>query len=323
MNNVLVNIQYPGGSHGAFLRYFIDRFSSHTPEITQSPFMSNGTSHNKDIKYSDRVRRWGFDDEHGTYDFKLQYADEPHLFVLIDEPAILHLARHNFFRPDDHEWTATYMEPDPANGRVEVNPKFVRHYKDNFKNIYRIDLEQDNILPFAVVRDFLKMMFLNPDHNQWLTTSKNSITKANDKTYFINLSEIWQTDLFMEKMKYIDKKLSLGLNLGQEAIDLHQQFLTKRFNHSTWNRANDMIHAIKNEIRVNCEELDLVEQAFINAWIEKNHKFVTTPFTREFFKDTFEIIEYITNFPDHYKAMNPNLQSFNGKPNPFYLWNKK
>ena len=84
-----------------------------------------------------------------------------------------------------------------------------------------------------------------------------------------------------------------------------------------------MIHAIKNEIRVNCEELDLVEQAFINAWIEKNHKFVTTPFTKEFFKDTFEIIEYITNFPDHYKAMNPNLQSFNGKPNPFYLWNKK
>ena len=75
MSNTLVNIQYPGGSHGSFLRYFIDRFSKHTPNIDQSPFMANGTSHNKEIKYSDRRRRWGFDDSNGNYDFTLKYAD--------------------------------------------------------------------------------------------------------------------------------------------------------------------------------------------------------------------------------------------------------
>ena len=58
-------------------------------------------------------------------------------------------------------------------------------------------------------------------------------------------------------------------------------------------------------------------------WIEKNNSFIQVPNTREFFKDTLEIVEYIEFYPNHYKAMNPNLPMFNGIPNPFHLWSLK
>ena len=34
-------------------------------------------------------------------------------------------------------------------------------------------------------------------------------------------------------------------------------------------------------------------------------------------------MDYLKYYPEHYKAMNPNLPKFNGIPNPFYLWNLK
>jgi hypothetical protein len=66
-----------------------------------------------------------------------------------------------------------------------------------------------------------------------------------------------------------------------------------------------------------------VEQAYVSAWIEKNHEFVTVPLTNSFFSTTGEITYWLEHYPKHYKAMNPNLPTFDGKPNPFHLWNLK
>ena len=43
------------------------------------------------------------------------------------------------------------------------------------------------------------------------------------------------------------------------------------------------------------------------------------PLSESFFKNTDEIMEYIKYYPEHYKAMNPNLPIFNNIPNPFFL----
>jgi hypothetical protein len=45
--------------------------------------------------------------------------------------------------------------------------------------------------------------------------------------------------------------------------------------------------------------------------------------TNKFFLNTDEILEYVENFPNHYKAMNPNLPIFNNIPNPFFLHRQK
>ena len=69
--------------------------------------------------------------------------------------------------------------------------------------------------------------------------------------------------------------------------------------------------------------IDVIEQAYISAWIEKNYDFITIPRTNNFFNTTNEIIQWLDWYPNHYKAMNPNLPKFNGIPNPFYLHGKQ
>ena len=48
-----LHIAFQGGTHGHFLRYFLDRFSRHTPVIKDNPFLTIGTSHNSEITYSE------------------------------------------------------------------------------------------------------------------------------------------------------------------------------------------------------------------------------------------------------------------------------
>jgi len=323
MNDYLVDVHYFGGSHGVFVKYFIDRFSRLTPEIKEEPFEPNGTSHNLSVKYSGRVRRATFEDTHGNLRNDYKFLDNkhgPHILILIDEMSLMNFTRFFFVREDDHEWKSTgFIE---TTTHMILSDQFVKMYCAKFKMLYNVDIKKNNKAPKVLVRDFLKIQFLSKEH-PFLDQSNKIRKNINENTYCLNLSDIWNTDRFLSKMQEASEMLGLELELGEEAKALHQKFLTKRKTHDTWNRVFEVIEAIKNNVDIDCTQLDLVEQGYLYAWIEKNYDFIQTPLTRSFFPDTNEIIEYIKNYPNHYKAMNPNLPTFNNIPNPFYLWNKK
>jgi len=321
-NNRIVNIVYFGNSHGAFLKYFVDRFSKLTPEIKTEPFMSNGTSHNLSVKYSGKVERWTFEDNNGhpRNNYEFINKDEPHILILIDEDSIFNYVRFMLVREDDHEFTGTsYKE---SNDLIILSKKFIQLYAQKIKDIYNYDIVSGSC-PKIILRDFLKLTFLNPNNNRSFLNSKKTLKNINDKTVCINLSEIWNTEKFIKKMKEASDLLNLDLVLNEEAISLHKKFLSKRITHNTFNRVFEIIEYIKQKKYYDCSKLDMVEQAYLSMWIEKNNSFIQVPNTREFFKDTLEIVEYIEFYPNHYKAMNPNLPMFNGIPNPFHLWSLK
>ena len=87
----------------------------------------------------------------------------------------------------------------------------------------------------------------------------------------------------------------------------------------TKDRVFTIIDAIKQNKDINIEDIDTVQQAFVGAWIEQNYEFITIPLSNGFWKTTGEIIQWLKYYPQHYKAMNPNLPTFNGIPNPFHL----
>lgn len=321
MNEYLVDVAYFGGSHGAFVTYFIDRFSKLTPEIKEEPFMSNGTSHNLNVKYSGRIGRYTFEDVNGNprNDYKFKNKHTPHILILIDQESLMNFTRLLFVREDDHELTSTsFIETETD---TILSDQFVKMYGEKFKMLYNLDIKNKSA-PNVLVRDFLKILFLSKE-NVFLIKSNETRKNINEKTYCLNLSDIWDTDRFLSKMQEASDMLRLELDLGEEAKALHQKFLTKRKTHDSWNRVFKVIESIKNNVNMDCTQLDLVEQGYLCAWIEKNYDFIQTPLTKKFFQDTNEILEYIKNYPNHYKAMNPNLPTFNNIPNPFYLWNKK
>ncbi len=318
----LINIGYFGGSHGAFLKYFIDKFSKKTPDITSSPFLGNGTSHNLEVKYSGKVNRYTFEDTDGTprNNYKLQHKGEPQILITLDEASQMNYLRLHFTRKSDHELTSADFTH--LHDKILVSNNFIKMYADKFKSLYGIDFSQTKFLPYAIMRDFIKMHFVDSSQNKALIGSKKTVQDADANTICISLSEIWDTDIFIEKMKTISDRFDLQLMLDQSAISLHKEFLANRVNHTTWNRVYTMIDDVKEQKDTDCSELDIVEQGYLYAWLEKTYDFVQAPLTRKFFKNTAEIYEYVTHYPNHYKAMNPNLPKFNNIANPFYLWNK-
>ena len=76
---------------------------------------------------------------------------------------------------------------------------------------------------------------------------------------------------------------------------------------------------MKNKKYYDLSPIDIVEQAYLSSYIEQNYEFICVPNTNYFFQNTKEILDWIEWYPQHYKAMNPNLPIFNGIPNPFYL----
>jgi len=321
----IVNINYLGGSHGAFLKYFVDKFSKLTPDITEMPFLSNGTSHSLKVQYSGMVERHTFEDMYGSprNSYICPNKGEPQIVVTIDEKALMNFTRLAFTRKDDHELVSTTIDQQPLKNRVLLSDHFIKLYGQKFIDMYKIDIKDTKSVPYPVIRDLLKIIFLDTHQNRWLSSSRKILENIGEKTVCISLSEIWNTDLFMSKMKEVNDRLDLQLDLDEDAITIHKEFLEHRVNHSTWNRVFDIIESIKKKINTNCSQLDLVEQGYINAWLEKNHNFIQTPLTRNFFADTNEINEYIEYYPNHYKAMNPNMPTFNKIANPFYLWEKQ
>ena len=322
MTERLVNIGYFGGSHGAFLKYFIDNFSNITPEIKSSPFLDNGTSHNLEVQYSGRVYRYTFEDVEGNprNNYKLENKGEPQVLVTLDEPSLMNYSRLHFTRTADHEFTgADFLE---SGDDITVSDEFASMYGEKFTKYFEIDLQNTKSVPYAVMRDFMKMNFIDAKHNKSFMCSKKTLDDIDDNTVCISLSEIWNTALFIEKMKQISDKFGLQLRLDQEAVDTHKEFLSRRTNNKTWNRVYDIIEDVKNNRNSECVDLDLVEQGYLYAWLEKTYDFVQAPLTRKFFTNTKEIYEYVNYYPKHYKAMNPNLPMFNNIANPFYLWNK-
>ena len=100
---------------------------------------------------------------------------------------------------------------------------------------------------------------------------------------------------------------------------MYDLFVKNIKQYNTRNRCETIIEALKNGENMDISEIDTVEQAYLSAWIEKNYRFVIVPLTNSFFKNTREILMWLEWYPQHYKAMNPNLPTFNGIPNPFYL----
>ncbi len=102
---------------------------------------------------------------------------------------------------------------------------------------------------------------------------------------------------------------SLRSRGGYEIFVSMPQYMQERERNLFYNAANDL-------------GLGLISADLEEERIEKNYDFIQTPLTRNFFSDTDEILEYVKYYPNHYKAMNPNLPKFNNIDNPFHLWAK-
>tara|TARA_Y100000748_G_scaffold223575_1_gene188198 strand:+ start:2524 stop:3447 length:924 start_codon:yes stop_codon:yes gene_type:complete len=305
--NRLVNIAFQGGTHGNFLRFFIDKFSALTPNIQGSPFSDNNTAH-KTLNYSSLINRY-HPNISAPY---FSHTGEPHILITVEKDDILFLERWATYRAGDYKINI-------SEENIKIHSTFATNWKDTFLKFYNIDITTTSV-PRFIMRDFYKLGFIDPDSNGYIKYDKELRKHMPHNTFCFPVSCFWNQALFIEKILELNNKFNLKISLRD--MTQHTSFLHK-LNIYTRDRANQVIQAIQNKADIDISNLDTAEQAFISAWLEQNYVYILTPQINNFFQSTGEILEWLQKYPQHYKAMNPNLPKFNNIDNPFYLWNQK
>lgn len=309
----MINIAFQGGTHGKFLRYFLDRFSSLTPAIEKDPFTETGASHQK-IKYSSKFNVYVPNDQSPYF----KNVDQQHILITIGQDDLLFLQRIIHSRVED-------FNIDLTKDTIKFLPEYIKIFNVNprFYQLYNKEISETVKIPKYILRDFYKLNFLDLHHDGFFIKQKKYLKQLPKQVLFFPVSSFWDEGKFFEEIDILNKKLNLKLILERKSKDIFKMFLHKLKQLPTRFRCQEIIECLKNKKKYDLSVIDIVEQAYISAWIEKNYSFISIPNTNYFFQNTEEIQDWIEWYPQHYKAMNPNLPTFNNIPNPFYLWNLK
>ena len=100
--------------------------------------------------------------------------------------------------------------------------------------------------------------------------------------------------------------------VDKNSYDIYDQFQNRIQNFGTRDRCKKIIDALENKDNIPITDIDLIEEAFLNSWIETTHRNILAPFTNDYFKTTKEILDYIRWYPHFYHGMNPTLPHKSG-----------
>lgn len=289
---MILHIAFQGGTHGHFLRYFLDKFSLLTPKLDSDPTTDVGTYH-KEINYSGKFEIYHPNLE--TRDLSL-----PHCVITVSNNDILHLQRTVYTRPKD-------MDLDLTKDYVIFKNTPKNFDEKSIEALYGITVNENTKVPKFIVRDFIKLGFSDLDNHGYISENRRIMKQPFQNVYFLPVSSFWNEQKFFEQMKMLDTKFDLQLSLDSEAKNVHHKLINNIPQLNTADRCTKIISAIKNKEEMVIDNIDLIEEAYIYSWIETQYRNILTPFTNTFFKNTKEIIEYIEWYPHFYHGMNPTL----------------
>ncbi len=316
-NANLLNIVFIGGTFGHFLKYFLEKFSTKTPNIVDEPFTDLGTSHViKDNEYSGLIQKYHpqfINDNEGQTDLPVC------LIVASTKKHFLYLKQAQWFRAGD-----TKVSPDHLwKKAIGEMPEQIKRYAMDIIKLYDIkETAHFTWVPKFIVRDWYKLEFLqelkDTYNHQYFDTLKNHPFFKKQNTYQLDLEGFFDWETFIENMAELNDVFRLDLDFDRQA-EMKKVFdkgLSLDLIRQECNMTDD-IFSKKSD--VDFKNLNVATEAFIYAETELRNDFIQMPLTNRFFRDRSEIDQFIEHYPNHYKAMNPNMAEFNGKPNPFYL----
>ena len=297
------------GCHGHYLTYLIDRLSRKTPELKELPFNSLGNSHLK-VNYSGFSQ---FVDSH-KHTAAIGLSNQ-NIVKLVFTNDVLYYERAAMNRAEDSDRDINTINKDIS---------FLKQYNLEFYNKIRelYSIKNDNV-PKWMLRDAFKIGFLDwknqgsvkRDREQIIWMNENF---KNNKLHFTHVNVFFSYESLKTELEELDKKFDLDLNF-EELEMLYNEFSKRNKILHSHRNTDIVLNAVRDHKDISIPNLDIIQQAYVYAQLEKLHRFIVMPLTDYFFTTTGEILDFINLYPQHYKAMNPNLPTFNNIPNPFFL----
>ena len=310
-NAGLLNIVFYGGTFGTFLKFFLDKFSDHSPEIEGDPFTDIGSSHAMaNRKFSGLFQRYHssfINDNEGQTDLPIC------IITPSTKKHFLFLKKAQWFKPPSFDNNiAQRISPDDlfkkAFGEM---PDFLQASAKEIKDLYAIkETAHFTWIPKFIVRDWYKLEFLQDIketfQHKWFEQFKDHEFFSRQNVFDLDLESFFNWDDFLKNIKTLDEVFGLSLDFDRQ--DEMKTMFDKGYELDHIRKECDLVERVL-EIGTDdpLTDLDVSSEAFIYAHFEKQYPDIQLPLTNRFFRDHTEIIQYLEYFPNWYRRKNPNL----------------
>lgn len=306
-----VQVIYIPGTFGNCLRWILDRFSEGSNfKDMDSPWDENNRvhGHENDLyskKFSGAHQVDGKDlaTIHPMAD-KVVISYKPNDLLFIERCFFYRaLVLDNEQQKNDHDHIIKYNKIISAADQKFVNTSF-----------------GDVSSSMNVAKELYKIRFHNINEQPWWNAMNEFI--ADKRHYQFDITSFWNQDLLESELKNISEKYNLGLQISEKVLKIIVEKIKNSHVVKTKDRAHQVLDSIQSKTNIQCNSLDILEQAYIEAELEKIHDCVLFPYGTNWFDNTNQINHFLETYPAYLKHMNPRLPWYNNIKNPFYLTGK-
>ena len=295
-----IQIIYASGTFGNCVRWMFDRFSKDSNfKNADSPWDDDSRAHGfREIDYNKKFTK-------GHQLSIAEYSPDPEadkVVLSFDPKDILFIERCGFYR----------------------NPGW-ENEKNRYKNI--IALADNNFVKEtfgsalsskSVAKELYKIQFHDMSTQVWWNAMDNYLT--NQDHHKFDMYSLWNHDQLVNQLQKVSERYKLNFDIEEKVIHNVVEKIKKSYPVITKDRAHQVLDAIDCKKNIDCNQLDILEQAYIEAELEKiqPHSLIF-PYGTNWFKDTDQINEFLDTYPKYIRHMNPRLPWHKNHKNPFYL----
>ena len=300
-----IQIIYAPGTFGNLLRWILDRFSPDCRfQHINDPWDENNrvhVRHEKELYNKKFIRSHQVRDKGGSE----PDPDAEKIIITFDKDELLFVERCGFYR-------------NPGNENEQGRYQSIISASTN--NLLKLFNYYSNTSSMMVAKELCKIQLHDHEHHTWW----NSMFKfmADSKYLHFKIDAFFNKELFVSQLEKIDKRFKLDLQIDKNIIDNIVNKISQMYVVQTRDRAEKVLDAIKNKENIDCSQLDILEQAWIEVILEKQHDSLIFPYGTNWFENTDQINEFLDTYPSYLKHMNPRLPWYNNIKNPFYLTGK-
>ena len=172
----------------------------------------------------------------------------------------------------------------------------------------------------SVAKELLKIQFHDMGKHLWWNSILQSMSDKNNHNF--NMYSLWNFSSLKNELEKVSEKYNLDFVIDDKVIHNIVNEIKNSYPIITKDRAQQVLESINSRKNMDCDALDIVEQAFIEVELEKSHDSVIFPYGTNWFNDTNQIREFLTTYPTYLKHMNPRLPWYNNIKNPYHLTGK-
>lgn len=294
-----IQVIYAPGTFGNCLRWMFDRFSEGSSfKDIDSPWDEYNRVHGftKHLFSKKFLRGHQTDDRNNSPD---PMADK--VVISFKTKDLLFIERCGFYRNPG-------MEKEPQRYEQIIGLADQSFVKTSFG-----DVSSNK----SVAKEIYKIKFHNIDKNIWWRNMNEFI--ADKKHHHFDMHSFWDQDLLAGELKKVSEKYNLNFDISEKVLKTVVEKIKNSHVVITKDRAHQVLDSIQSKNNMQCNSLDILEQAYIEAELEKIHDSVIFPYGTNWFADTYQINDFLDTYPTYLKHMNPRLPWYNNMKNPFYL----